>query len=100
MPKKKRTIEGFITPRPRIHCGRFSVTAKTTHDVDGSPAGHSTAVGDSVTQLYADDKYKLADALEALAREVRNTSNDFDGGSASVFVLRRYSSAAHARFKG
>jgi hypothetical protein len=85
---------------PRLIVGRFSVGTKTTHDVDGSPASDGRSCGDSLSHYFADDKYKLADLLEELAREVRATNNDFDGGRAQVFILRSYSSAARKRLGG
>lgn len=84
----------------RVHAGRHRIIVRTTHDVDGSPAGESCSHVDQVTHIVADDKYKLADKLRELASVIASTDSDFDGGTTCIVVGRRYSSAALKRLRG
>lgn len=84
----------------RVHAGRFKIGVKSTHDVDGSPAGDSVSHVDQVTHVMARDKYELAEKLRELASIIASTESDFDSGSACIYIGRRYSSAALKRLGG
>jgi hypothetical protein len=98
--KKIGEVESVTTKPIRMHAGRHRIIVKTTHDVDGSPAGESCSHVDQVTHIMADDKYKLAERLRELASVIANTESDFDGGTTCIIVGRRYSSAALKRLRG
>lgn len=72
---------------------RHSVTVQN-HHADGTRTREGGTSGDELTEVYVPrdhcSKYRLADALEALAKHVRNTEGPFDGGRAHVIVLRSY----------
>lgn len=98
--KKIGKVEAAESKPIRIHAGRFRIGVKSTHDVDGSPAGDSCSHVDHVTHVMAKDKYELAEKLRELASFVANTESDFDTGTACIFIGRRYSSAALKRLRG
>lgn len=98
--KKIGTVASIESKPIRVHAGRHRIIVRTTHDVDGSPAGESCSHVDQVTHIMADDKYKLAEKLRELASVIANTDSDFDAGTTCIVVGRRYSSAALKRLRG
>lgn len=97
---KKIGAVASVTCEPiKVHAGRHRIIVKTTHDVDGSPAGESCAYADQVTHIMAKDKYELANKLRELASLVSSTDSDFDTGTSHIVIGRGYSHAALKRLR-
>lgn len=85
-----------------IHVGRFRVK-RNRFWADGSDGGEATSCGDALTEVYVPvdhlGRVPLAEALEDLAKTIRNTEDDY-GGAAEIVVLRRFSHSALKRLRG